>query len=72
MVRQVTFGGQNAEAYWSADGKHIVYQSAQPGYPDEQIFRMDADGKNQRSIQYTHATLRTALEHARGRLVQGG
>ena len=25
-LRQLTFGGQNAEGYWSADGKQIVYQ----------------------------------------------
>ena len=25
-LRQITFGGQNAEGYWSADGKSIVYQ----------------------------------------------
>jgi Tol biopolymer transport system component len=25
-LRQVTFGGQNAEGYWSPDGKQIVYQ----------------------------------------------
>lgn len=25
-VRQLTFGGDNAEAYWSFDGKHIVFQ----------------------------------------------
>lgn len=43
-VIQLTFGGQNAEAYWSKDGKQIVYQSLQPGYPDEQIFTMAADG----------------------------
>jgi Tol biopolymer transport system component len=37
---QLTFGGQNAEAYWSP----------QPGFPDEQIFTMDADGGNRRLI----------------------
>jgi TolB protein len=25
-LRQITFGGQNAEGYWSADGRSIVYQ----------------------------------------------
>ena len=49
-VRQLTFGGQNAEAYWSADGRHITYQARVPGYPDEQIFVMDADGKNKRLV----------------------
>lgn len=49
-VRQLTFGGQNAEAYWSADCKQIVFQSMQPGYPDEQIFAMNADGSHKRLI----------------------
>jgi TolB protein len=26
-VKQLTFGGNNAEAYWSFDDKHIVFQS---------------------------------------------
>lgn len=26
-IRQVTFGGDNAEAYWSFDDKQIVFQS---------------------------------------------
>jgi len=43
-VRQMTFGGQNAEAYWNRDGKKITYQTRQPGYPDEQVFIMNADG----------------------------
>lgn len=49
-ITQLTFGGQNAEAYWSVDGKEIVYQTLQPGYPDEQIFLMNADGSNKRLI----------------------
>ncbi len=49
-VRQLTFGGQNAEAYWSKDGQKIVYQSLQPGFPDEQIFLMNADGSGKQLI----------------------
>jgi TolB protein len=49
-VRQLTFGGQNAEAYWSADGKQITFQSRQPGFPDEQVFAMNADGSNKRLV----------------------
>jgi Tol biopolymer transport system component len=26
-LRQLTFGGENAEAYWSPDGKKLIYQS---------------------------------------------
>ncbi len=45
-LRQLTFGGQNAEAYWSRDGKYLCYQAQTPEkkYPDEQIFVMQADG----------------------------
>lgn len=39
-IRQLTFGGDNAEAYWSYDGKYIVFQrtSAKDGLPCDQIF----------------------------------
>jgi Tol biopolymer transport system component len=43
-ARQLTFGGQNAEAYWSLDGSKLVYQTKQPEWPDEQIVVMNADG----------------------------
>jgi TolB protein len=29
-VQQLTFGGDNAEAYWSYDGKYIVFQKTNP------------------------------------------
>ncbi|NDB54055.1 MAG: hypothetical protein EB025_08310, partial [Chitinophagaceae bacterium] len=39
-VRQLTFGGDNAEAYWSYDGKSLVFQrtSVKDGVPCDQIF----------------------------------
>jgi len=45
-IRQLTFGGENAEGYWSADGKHIIFQSTRGGLGCDQIFVMDADGSN--------------------------
>ncbi|HRJ26221.1 MAG TPA: hypothetical protein PLO61_01775 [Fimbriimonadaceae bacterium] len=45
-ARQLTFGGQNAEAYWNVEGTRLVYQARLPGFPDEQIFVMNADGSN--------------------------
>ena len=39
-VRQMTFGGENAEAYWSPDGKELVFQSTRPPRECDQIFRM--------------------------------
>jgi TolB protein len=39
-VQQLTFGGDNAEAYWSYDGKYLVFQrtNAKDGIPCDQIF----------------------------------
>ena len=39
-VRQMTFGGENAEAYWSPDGKELVFQRTHAPYDCDQIFRM--------------------------------
>ena len=39
-VRQFTFGGENAEAYWSPDGAELVFQSTHGPYACDQIFRM--------------------------------
>jgi len=30
-VRQLTFGGENAEAYFSFDGQRLVFQASPPG-----------------------------------------
>lgn len=49
-VRQLTFGGQNAEAYFSADGKHLTFQSARDGYECDQQYVMDTDGSHVRRI----------------------
>ena len=39
-IQQLTFGGDNAEAYWSYDGKYIVFQRTNPkeGINCDQIF----------------------------------
>ncbi len=49
-VRQLTFGGENAEAYFSFDGSQIIFQSTREGVPCDQIFRMDLDGSNQEMV----------------------
>jgi TolB protein len=39
-IQQLTFGGDNAEAYWSYDGKYLVFQRTNPkeGLDCDQIF----------------------------------
>src|SRR6185503_2788919 len=50
-VRQITFGGENAEAYWSWDGTKLVLQaSGRRGFQCDQILVMDADGSNEQLV----------------------
>ena len=49
-IRQLTFGGQNAEAYWSPDGKRLVFQSTRDGAQCDQIYLMNADGSGVRMV----------------------
>jgi Tol biopolymer transport system component len=43
-VKQLTAGGQNAEAYFSSDGKKLIFQSERDGYPCDQQYTMNIDG----------------------------
>jgi Tol biopolymer transport system component len=49
-VHQLTFGGENAEAYWSVDGTELILQSTREGLACDQIFRIQADGSNLRMV----------------------
>lgn len=40
-IRQLTFGGENAEAYWSPDGRNLILQSTRPPYECDQIFTLN-------------------------------
>lgn len=52
-LRQLTFGADNAEAYWSFDGKSITFQSNNKnwGVSCDQIFTMAVEGENLRHGQ---------------------
>jgi TolB protein len=45
-LKQLTSGGQNAEAYWSPDGKRLIFQSTRDGRSCDQQYIMNADGSN--------------------------
>jgi Tol biopolymer transport system component len=49
-LRQLTFAGENAEAYFSADGKQLIFQSTRDGRQCDQIYAMNIDGSNVKLI----------------------
>jgi TolB protein len=49
-VRQLTFGGENAEAYFSADGKKLIFQSTRERHQCDQMYTMNIDGSDVRMV----------------------
>ena len=49
-IQQLTFGGENAEAYFSADGKKLIFQSTRSGHECDQIYTMNIDGSDVRMV----------------------
>ena len=49
-VRQLTFDGENAEAYWANDGRRLVFQRRGPGVSADQIYVLDLQTGEQRRI----------------------
>src|SRR3954467_8619568 len=50
---QLSRGGENAEAYWSPDGRQLIFQSTRPPYACDQIFRQPADGSGTATLVST-------------------
>ena len=49
-IKQLTFGGENAEAYFSSDGKQLILQSTRDGRGCDQIYSMNVDGSNVKMV----------------------
>lgn len=49
-IRQLTFSGENAEAYFSPDGKKLVFQSKRDDLKCDQIFTMNTDGSDVKMV----------------------
>jgi len=49
-LKQLTFGGENAEAYFSSDGSRLIFQSTREAYACDQIFTMNVDGTDVRLV----------------------
>jgi TolB protein len=49
-IRQLTFGGENAEAYFSFDGRRIIFQSTRDGAGCDQQYTMNVDGSGLKRV----------------------
>jgi TolB protein len=49
-LKQLSFAGENAEAYFSSDGKQLIFQSTRDGRQCDQIYTMNVDGSNVKLI----------------------
>ncbi len=49
-IKQLSFGGENAEAYFSFDGKKLIFQSKRDNLGCDQIFSMNVDGSNVKMV----------------------
>jgi len=53
-VTQLTFDGDNGEAYFSPDGLQLIYQSNREGYACDKIWIMNIDGSNKHMVSPGH------------------
>jgi len=53
-VTQLTFEGDNGEAYFSQDGLRLIYQSNRGGYGCDKIWIMNVDGSNKHMVSPDH------------------
>ena len=49
-LKQITHGGQNAEAYWAPDGKRLIFQATRDTSECDQQYIMNADGSDMHMV----------------------
>lgn len=49
-IKQLSFDGENAEAYFSADGRKLIFQSTRDSRECDQIYTMNVDGSGVRMV----------------------
>jgi Tol biopolymer transport system component len=68
-VRQLTDGGENAEAYFSGDGRSLIFQSKRDGRGCDQIYTMRTDGSGVRMVSTGEGTTTCAYLFPSGRRI---
>ncbi len=59
-LKQLTFGGDNAEAYWSFDGTRLTFQATEPAWGNEcdQIYTFNPFTDDLRTAQPQHISIK--------------
>jgi Tol biopolymer transport system component len=68
-VTQLTFDGDNGEAYFSWDGKKLIFQSSRGGYACDKIWTMNIDGSDKRMVSPDHGANTCSFFFPDGRIV---
>jgi TolB protein len=68
-VTQLTFEGDNGEAYFSWDGERIIFQSNRSGFACDKIWTMNINGKDLRLVSPDHGAHTCSFFFPDGRIV---
>jgi TolB protein len=68
-VRQLTDGGENAEAYFSGGGERLIFQSKRNGAECDQIYTMRVDGSDVRMVSTGKGRTTCSYFFPRGRRI---
>ena len=68
-VTRLTNDGDNGEAYFSWDGKKLIFQSSREGYACDKIWTMNIDGSDKRMVSPDHGAQYLLILLPDGRIV---
>jgi TolB protein len=68
-IQQLTFGGENAEAYFSFDGQRIIFQSTLEEGACDQQYTMNLDGSNLQMVSTGEGRTTCGYYTADGRII---
>lgn len=68
-ITQLTFDGDNGEAYFSRDGKKLIFQSNRGGYACDKIWTMNIDGSDKIMVSPGHGAHTCSFFFPDGRIV---
>ncbi len=68
-IRQLTFGGENAEAYFSFDGKKLIFQSKRDGHGCDRLYTMNIDGSGLKQVSSGKGRVTCGYFHKNGKKI---